>query len=237
MHEIPLRVRGGPCSPPRGQAPARAGARAVPVSVSTDSGAGRGRVPPPVIADAAAETMVLAELLARCARADAPALQDLYQRAAPRRLGCRLRMLRHRDLAEDALQDVFVQIWQRAAQFDPVRGHPLSWMMTMARYRAIDLMRARRATQSLDEADPGGTAALAALVSPDTSDDYTSLRTTEILDHCFGRLSDPQQQCLTLAYFSGLSHEEVASTVRSPLGTVKSWIRRGLESLRECMSP
>jgi RNA polymerase sigma-70 factor (ECF subfamily) len=182
------------------------------------------------------ESDELCELLLRCGRRDSRALEQLYVRVAPRLLGCLVRILHQRDRAEDALQDVFVQVWQRAAQFDPLRGQPLAWMMSMARYRAIDLLRSSRAVRSLDD-DEGAATRPGDIDRNDPADEYVAGHSTQALERCFARLSVDQQRCLLLAYFEGLSHDEVAGTVRSPLGTVKSWIRRGLESLRECMTP
>src|SRR5215468_5480471 len=93
----------------------------------------------------------LEALLARCAAGDRSALEPLYARVAPILLAVLIRMLRRRDVAEDALQDVFVSVWQRARQFDPIRGRPLAWLVSMARYRAIDLQRARRPAVALTE--------------------------------------------------------------------------------------
>ncbi len=157
-------------------------------------------VPP---ADAAAE---LSELLLRCARRDSRALEQLYVRVAPQLLGCLVRILRQRDRAEDALQDVFVQVWQRAAQFDPVRGEPLAWLMSMARYRAIDLLRSSRPVRSLDDEDTAYTGADASERN-DPADEYVAGHSALALERCFARLSRDQQRCLMLAYFEGLDEE------------------------------
>jgi len=90
-------------------------------------------------------------LITRCAAGDAAALETLYSRTAPILLAILMRMLKRRDAAEDALQDVFVSVWQRARQFDPIRGRPLAWLISMARYRAIDLQRASRPAVALSE--------------------------------------------------------------------------------------
>src|SRR6516165_6951107 len=96
----------------------------------------------------------LEALLSRCAAGDRSALETLYARVAPILLAVLLRMLRRRDAAEDALQDVFVSVWQRARQFDPIRGRALAWLVSMARYRAIDLQRATRPAVALSEVSP-----------------------------------------------------------------------------------
>ena len=205
------------------------------LSYSAGTGRGSGRLSF-TTGEPDSDTEILRALLARCAAADASALEEVYLRAGPLLLGCLMRILRQRDRAEDALQDVFVQIWQRAGQFDPQRGHPLAWMISMARYRAIDMARATRPTRSLDDVDHDGGIERALSDTDDPTEEYAAGHATQALDHCFSRLSEAQQTCIRLAFLRGLSHEEVAGAVRSPLGTVKSWIRRALVSLRECMS-
>jgi len=173
----------------------------------------------------------LEQLLARCAAQDPAALEKLYQRVAAQLLAVVMRIVRRRDLAEDALQDVFVRIWQQARQYDQIRGRPLAWMISIARYRAIDLLRAQRRVISLDEEDLS-----MHLIAEGESDPIEeSSRTRDALQRCLEALSAGQQRCLVLAYQQGLSHEAVSASVGQPLGTVKSWIRRGLQSLRRCL--
>jgi RNA polymerase sigma-70 factor (ECF subfamily) len=170
-------------------------------------------------------------LLGRCASADSQALQRLYALVSPMLFACISRILRRRALAEEALQDVFISIWQQAEQFTPARGRPMAWMMSIARYRAIDLLRRERLAPALvaqpDEYranEPESESGSAAWLSSDES-----------MTRCLGLLSNQQAHCLELAYVNGSSHEEIARVVGSPLGTVKSWIRRALRSLRECL--
>jgi len=171
-------------------------------------------------------------LLSRCAARDASALESLYRRVAGQLLAVVLRILRRRELAEDALQDVFVRIWQQAAHYDQIRGRPMAWMVSIARYRAIDLLRSQRPSVSFEEDD----LPLQAIASdPDHEAAEESAHTRSALQRCLQMLSAPQQRCLMLAYQDGLSHEAVASSIGQPLGTVKSWIRRGLQSLRRCL--
>jgi RNA polymerase sigma-70 factor, ECF subfamily len=167
----------------------------------------------------------LEQLLVRCAAQDPAALSELYQRVAAMLLAVIMRIVRQRDMAEDALQDVFMRIWQQARQYDQLRGRPLAWMISIARYRAIDLLRGQRAAVPiLDDELPAESIAAA-----------ESSRTQSALQRCLGVLPAPQQRCLVLAYQDGLSHEAVATSLGAPLGTVKSWIRRGLQSLRRCL--
>jgi RNA polymerase sigma-70 factor, ECF subfamily len=170
-------------------------------------------------------------LLGRCAASDASALQRLYELASPILFACLTRMLRRRALAEEALQDVFVSIWQRAGQFQAVRGHPMAWMMSIARYRAIDLLRHERSAPMLvpELPEPGDPV-------EETREDVTPwLPAAGLLERCLGLLTQNQRNCLELAFVGGNSHEDISRLTGSPLGTVKSWIRRGLQSLRQCL--
>jgi RNA polymerase sigma-70 factor (ECF subfamily) len=174
----------------------------------------------------------LEQLLARCAAQDSAALEKLYQRVAAQLLAVVMRIVHRRDLAEDALQDVFIRIWQQARHYDQIRGRPLAWMISIARYRAIDLIRSQRRVVSLVEEELP-MHAIATDVEPDSIEESSG--TQNALQHCLEILSAPQQRCLVLAYQEGLSHEAVATSMGQPLGTVKSWIRRGLQSLRRCL--
>ena len=174
----------------------------------------------------------VAGLLAACARQDSRAFQRLYERTAPQLLACLIRILRNRVLAEDALQDVFVQVWGRAGQFDSGRGSAWAWLVSIARYRAIDLKRreSRMVTEPYAEIDeiPGEDEpqdALAAL----------GQRATKALVNCLAALQPRQRDCIVLAYQGGLTQVEVASEIGEPLGSVKSWIRRGLAALKRCL--
>jgi RNA polymerase sigma factor (sigma-70 family) len=143
-----------------------------------------------------------------------------------------LRMLRSRAVAEDALQDAFIRIWQQAAQFDLHRGRALAWMIAIARNRAIDLQRSRRITVLLDEAELAGAAQLQ-VDDANESAEFSGARAA--LARCLKLLGTAQRQCLLLAYQHGLTHEQIAVQLRQPLGTVKSWVRRSLQGLRQCM--
>lgn len=175
----------------------------------------------------------VAGLLAGCARHDRDAFQRLYDRTAPQLLACLIRILRQRALAEDALQDVFVQVWNRAAQYEPGRGSAWGWLIAIARYRAIDLRRREGRM-------PAGTdLALDELPAEDQSLDPSAFglgeRTTRMLSQCMDALQPRQRDCIVLAFQGGLTHAEVATEVGEPLGSVKSWIRRGLAALKRCL--
>jgi RNA polymerase sigma-70 factor, ECF subfamily len=173
-------------------------------------------------------------LLRSCAAADADALQRLYALVSPILFACVTRILRRRALAEEALQDVFISIWQQAGQFTVVRGRPMAWMMSIARYRAIDLLRReRRAPTSVAELPEHR------LDAESESQDGSAawLPTSELMERCLAMLSAMQARCLELAFIDGSTHEDIARLTGSPLGTVKSWIRRSLRSLRQCLEP
>jgi RNA polymerase sigma-70 factor (ECF subfamily) len=173
----------------------------------------------------------LEALLSRCAAGDRAALATLYARVAPILLAVLMRILRRRDAAEDALQDVFVSVWQRAHQFDPIRGRALAWLVSMARYRAIDLQRAARPAVPLTEVS----ALEPQLQSEGLATSSEMLGTGALLVRCLEQIAAPQRRCLLLAYQDGLTHSEIARAVNEPLGTVKSWVRRSLLALRRCL--
>jgi len=182
-------------------------------------------------ADDAAGDNRVEQLLSRCALRDERALDELYQIVSSQLFGLLLRILKRRALAEEALQDVMVRVWQRADQYVAYRGRAMAWLSSIARYRAIDLLRAQRTHTSIDDAPAE------ALI--DTREDFaeatTSQRLRNALGDCMGRLNQEQQRCIALAYVDGYSQDQIATAIGSPLGTVKSWMRRGLASLKRCL--
>lgn len=170
-------------------------------------------------------------LLGRCALREERALEELYRAVSGQLLAVLLRILRSRALAEEALQDVMVRIWQRADQYVAYRGRPMAWLISIARYRAIDLLRAQRVHDTLDEAPE----AMLADASTENAEPLASERLQRNLNDCLSRLSRQQQRCISLAYIDGYSQDEIARSIGTPLGTVKSWVRRGLLSLKRCL--
>jgi RNA polymerase sigma-70 factor (ECF subfamily) len=174
----------------------------------------------------------LENLLARCAKRDQSALAALYERAGPQLMAVLMRVLRVRAQAEDALQDVFVRIWQQSQQFDQLKGRAMAWMVSIARNRAIDMQRSSRVTVVLDAAEIAGAEQLQ--VSGDAeSVEYGAAQ--RALRRCLEALNPQQRQCVMLAYEHGLTQEKIAQSLGQPLGSVKSWVRRALIGLRECM--
>ena len=193
--------------------------------------AGRTLPPRGAAEPVSAEDAALLRHLAGCAAGSRQDLERLYRATAPRLLGRLVALLGDRAQAEDALQEVYIKVWERARLYDAARGRPLTWMLAISRNHAIDLIRSRRSAVSIDVAELD----LAA-----EAPDWTALEsgvTAALLARCLGQLSDEQRRCLRLAYAGGHSQEQIAAVLASPLGSVKSWIRRALLSLRECMEP
>jgi len=170
--------------------------------------------------------------LRRCASGDRAALRAIYDAEAPRMLGVALRLLRRCSLAEEAVHDAFVQIWQRAASFDPARGAARAWIYAVLRHRALNILRGETRTDLVEDFEPF------ALTSEDESPEAIVSRLSDAgaLRRCLERLEPPRRQAILLAYVQGLSHGELAGRLGVPLGTMKSWIRRSLLTLRECMA-
>ncbi|HSI41959.1 MAG TPA: sigma-70 family RNA polymerase sigma factor [Xanthobacteraceae bacterium] len=174
----------------------------------------------------------LALALQGCARGDRACLRRLYDRLAPRMIGVALRMLRRRDLAEEVVHDTFLRIWEKASTFDPARGAPETWVFAILRHRTLNVLRGEARTDLVDDFEPMGLAADA----PDAEAAVTALSQASALRRCLERLEPHRRQAIVLAYASGLTHGELAGRMGVPLGTVKSWVRRSLVSLRECMA-
>jgi RNA polymerase sigma-70 factor, ECF subfamily len=173
----------------------------------------------------------LERLIDACAARDRSALRALYDLMAGQMLACMLRILKRRALAEEALQDAFVSIWQRAAQFQSGRGPARIWLMSIARHRAIDVLRSER----VDLYREAQLEQLPELASEETGDWSSAGRSAAALARCFGELSREQRRGIELAFVNGYSHADIARVTGEPLGTIKSWIRRGLASLRQCL--
>jgi RNA polymerase sigma-70 factor, ECF subfamily len=185
----------------------------------------------------------LAELLGRVALGDRAAFGTLYNASSAHLFGVILRINPDRGHAEDILQDIFVNIWRAAQGFDPARAQPMTWLISIARNRAIDSLRRRKtqiATVTLRSDSDDDEAAAGALDSIPSAEMgplellQQAARMREV-SHCIGELSAEQRQCVAMAYYQGLSHSEVAQSLAQPLGTVKSWVRRALIALKECL--
>ena len=179
----------------------------------------------------------LTALLDRVARHDQTALRLLYDRVGGKLLGLALRVVRQREWAEDVLQEAFLTIWRVAPDYRAALSPPMAWMGLIVRSRALDLLRRHRAdraqlTQEFDEV----MAATLESDSPDPMDTADASEQAWALHQCLQQLEGRQREVLSLAYLRDLSHGELADQLKLPLGTVKTWIRRGLEKLRGCMA-
>jgi RNA polymerase sigma factor (sigma-70 family) len=187
-------------------------------------------------------SLELAQLLARSGLGDRAAFARLYERTAGHLLAVVLRIQRDRALAEDLLQEVYINVWKAAGDFDAARAQPLTWLTRIARNKAIDSLRRQSTQPQLDSASAGSDDADAPDRIAATPDDgpgpldlLARASQARELDHCLRALSAPQRQSVALAFYDGLSHAEVAERLREPLGTVKSWVRRALQTLRGCL--
>ena len=172
----------------------------------------------------------LAMLLSACALHDRNAFADLYQLTAPNLYGVVLRILNSEAWAQDCLQEAYVRIWNNAERYRPSLAAPMTWMTTIARNQALDQLRRRREVALDGQA-----------VADTTASDLPPLEglmrseAGRLLKQCLEQLGERQREMIALAYFRGLTHDQLARLSGTPLGSVKTWIRRGLETLRRCL--
>jgi RNA polymerase sigma-70 factor (ECF subfamily) len=169
------------------------------------------------------------ELMAAVVRGDASAFSALYDRLSPVVLGMCLRVLRDRAEAEEVLGDVFLDLWRRSDRYDPSRGGVAAYLVTLARTRAIDRLRAgaRRRAREAEPLDQG------TAPGPDPHAGTVARETRRHVQQAMGELSEVQRRALELAYFEGMTHTEVAAALGEPLGTIKTRIRQGMLHLKE----
>ncbi len=176
----------------------------------------------------------LAGLLAQTALGNQAAFADLYRMTSPKLFGVALRILRRRDWAEEVMQECYVSIWNHAAGYAAHKSAPLTWMTSIVRNRCLDGLRRTRPevlgaeydiaiTQWFDEA-------------PEVIEQLAADADAAALARCLRTLDDRQRQSIALAFFHGLTHAELAAHLQQPLGTVKTWVRRGLERLKNCLT-
>ena len=171
----------------------------------------------------------LQELIRRTSRGDKAAFAALYKQTAAKLFGIALRITRHREVAEEVLQESFIAVWERASDYDLARGSAMSWLTTIVRHCAIDHSRRRAARPESRSTPATWLPALAASESADRGAELNALQ------RCLGELDEQPRRAVMLAYLYGLTREEIAAELAAPLGTIKSWIRRSLERLKRCL--
>jgi RNA polymerase sigma-70 factor (ECF subfamily) len=189
-------------------------------------------------ANASQRSAALADLLARTALADQAAFAELYRATSGQLYGVALRILRDAPAAEEVLQDVYVSVWHHAGTYAAAKSQPLTWLTSIVRNRCLDQIR-RRELDTVSLTRDGGDDGEPDLDFP--SDEPTPMdmlltgAESRSVRNCVETLEGGQKQAIALAFYQGLSHAELAQQLRQPLGTVKSWVRRGLERLRQCL--
>jgi RNA polymerase sigma factor (sigma-70 family) len=179
----------------------------------------------------------LIALLDRIAQRDEAALKGLYDLVSSKLYGLSLRVVNKHEWAEDVLQETFLQIWRSAGDYRASLSPPMAWLGLIVRSRSLDFLRRRTAERAhlTDEIDDVMADTMEGH-SPDPMDVSLASQQAWALHQCLGKLENRQREVVSLAYLRDLSHSELAEQLKLPLGTVKTWIRRGLEQLRTCMA-
>jgi RNA polymerase sigma-70 factor (ECF subfamily) len=170
-------------------------------------------------------------LLAAVAKGDEAALERLYRATRPKLYGVVLRILRRADLADEVMQETYLKVWKMAAKFDPTVASPITWMVAIARNRAIDIVRKKGEVSIEEEPD-------ALNVAADTPPPLARREMNEELKRllsCLGKLDPEKQRIVLLAYYSGWSRDQLAKKLDIPVNTIKTWLRRSLLEIRGCM--
>jgi RNA polymerase sigma factor (sigma-70 family) len=174
----------------------------------------------------------LAAALVRTAAGDRAALRIVYDNSSAKLFGVLLRILKDRSEAEDVLQDVYVTVWRKAALFNPDRASPITWLIAIARNRAIDRLRSGT---MIRRTGPIETSAEARDLTPGALDMVVKAEQQARLGFCLGELDPKMSQAIRSAFLDGMTYEQLAERMSVPLETMKSWIRRGLLKLRTCL--
>lgn len=178
------------------------------------------------------DTERLKTLLAECAGGNRASFAELYDLTSARVYGLALRVVRDRNYAEEVVQEAYLQVWQKAGLYQPNRGSVITWMMTITHRRAVDRVR-REELQHRRVAEYG--AVNATQTQPAILDLIVDQDDATALHGCLGRLTDLQRNSIEMSYFNGMTYPEVAAHTDTPLPTIKSRIRDGLRSLRNCL--
>jgi RNA polymerase sigma-70 factor, ECF subfamily len=190
-----------------------------------------------VESDPAKELQSEIELLRLVGQGDRRSFEQLYERFSGVLFSVAYRMLKSQEAAEDVLQDVFVQIWKKAPLFDPSRGRPMTWAVTLTRNKAIDLMRSAQRRSGLQDIMQQEKEAFSRFEDRSSFDAVASDEIWKLVRDAIGKLSKEQRQAIELAFFASMTQTEIAEHLDEPLGTIKARIRRGMLALREIIEP
>ena len=173
----------------------------------------------------------LVKLLARAAKRETDAFEALYRSTSAKLFGIILRILRQEEAAEEVLQDVYLKIWDHASDFDKSRASPITWMATIARNRALDELRKRKVPVASDGAD------ISEIADPQKlpADRVEINQELRRLEACLDGLGEQKSIAIRLAYLDGMSRQQLAERLGQPVGTIKTWLHRGLKQLKDCL--
>ncbi|HBZ43003.1 MAG TPA: RNA polymerase subunit sigma [Maritimibacter sp.] len=170
--------------------------------------------------------------IARCALGDRRAFQNLYDNTSAKLFGIALRVLKDRAEAEDALQEIFVKIWHGSKKYTAGKASPMTWLITIARNHSIDRLRARR-----DDHDGDDKIAAMADASPGAEARVVAMGEARRIEECFDTLEEDRASAVRAAYLDGETYADLAERFNVPLNTMRTWLRRSLIKLRECLEP
>ena len=177
---------------------------------------------------------IYAELLQKTADGDQLAFKKLYEMSSPKLMGLCLRLMQAEALAEDVLQEGFIKIWDKADTYVPGKGKAMTWMSTVIRNKGLDKLRSLKSKAAETEIQYEGIEFASIDLEPDKIENLS--QDVKGLMACLDKLKPDQRECILLSYYYGHTHQELADKLGRPLGTIKAWIRRGLEDLRPCLT-
>ncbi|MEO7318876.1 MAG: sigma-70 family RNA polymerase sigma factor [Chthoniobacteraceae bacterium] len=177
------------------------------------------------------------ELLRRIGQGDRRSFEELYDRFSGVLFSTAYRVLNNREAAEDVLQDVFIQIWEKAPLYDPARGKPMTWAVTLTRNKSIDRLRSTQRRNRLHDDVGRESQTFEQFDDRSSFDALASGETGALVREAIQKLSKDQREAIELAFFSSLTQTEIAERLDVPLGTVKARIRRGMMKLKDVLSP
>jgi len=174
----------------------------------------------------------LEHLLARSALRDQSAFETLYESTSPKLMGLAIQLLKSKDRAEEALQEAFVKIWYNAGHFHAEKGSAMAWMSSIVRYRALDMLRSEKKASIVQSYDIDLDKHLSETLKVDKNEQNKEF---EYLLECLEELQEQQKKSILMAFYDGHTHQELSARLKVPLGTIKSWIRRGLDKVKRCL--